>query len=221
MGQTKYQTGLLLAAAFVLLFAGLGTTSLWGSEDRWAEISRNMLLYNDFFHPCINGEIYYDKPLLSYWLIAIPGLLLGGVNEFVVRLPSAAAALIGIWATLKLGEKRWNRQTGLLAAWILLTCLGFLFWARKGAADLENLTSIVLAVCWYYYRKDRPGFVTYAVFILICVIGAHTKGLPAIAVPVVAVVPDLLRHRNWRQHLRPSLFGAAAIGLAVYLAPFL
>ena len=53
------------AAVFFLVFFGLGQKSLSGSEDRWAEIARNMLLHHDWFHPTINGEIYFDKPLLS------------------------------------------------------------------------------------------------------------------------------------------------------------
>ncbi len=219
----RFDPALLLfwAAAGLMLFAGLGSTSLWGSEDRWAEISRIMVREKDFFHPCINGVIYFDKPLLSYWLIAIPSLLVGVVNEFMIRLPSALAGIIGLWATYKLGMKLWDRRTALLSAWIMLGCLGFVFWARKGAADLENLTSIILAVCWYYYRKDRPGFVTYFVFMLICVIGAHTKGLPAIGVPVIAIIPDLLRHGNWKKHLRWTFFAAAVLSLAVYLLPFI
>ena len=54
---------------FLLLFYALGQRSLSGSEDRWGEIARNMSQHRDWFHPVINGEIYFDKPLLSYWLI--------------------------------------------------------------------------------------------------------------------------------------------------------
>ena len=49
------------AAAFwivasVVLFGMLGVPSLRGSEDRFAEITREMLLCGDFFHPRLNGQ---------------------------------------------------------------------------------------------------------------------------------------------------------------------
>jgi len=211
---------LLLIAAALLFFAGLGSTALWGSEDRWAEIARMMVSNKDFFHPCINGEIYFDKPLLSYWLIAFPALLLGSVSEFMVRLPSALAALGGMLAVYWLASRMRDRATGLLAAWLLLTAMGFIFWARKGAADLENLSAIIIAVSWYYYCRDRAGFWSYLLFGMICVVGAHTKGLPAIGVPVLVVLPDVLRNGNWKKHLKWQLFAAAAVCILVYLLPF-
>src|SRR5436190_3277049 len=56
-------------AAVVVVFWHLGLRSLHGSEDRWAEVTREMFLRKDFFHPTLNGEPYFDKPLLGYWLV--------------------------------------------------------------------------------------------------------------------------------------------------------
>ncbi|MDD5698229.1 MAG: hypothetical protein PHH77_06385, partial [Victivallaceae bacterium] len=71
-------------AAALALFWGLGHYALWGSEDRWAEIAREMMLYKDYFHPAINGQVYFDKPLLSYWLIVGAAYILGSLDEFTV-----------------------------------------------------------------------------------------------------------------------------------------
>jgi len=62
-----------------------------------------MFLTGDFFHPTIGGEPYFDKPLLTYWLIVGFSALTGALNEWVVRLPSAIFGLISIWATVVLG----------------------------------------------------------------------------------------------------------------------
>src|SRR5262249_49762572 len=55
---------LLLAASLFLI--KLGDRSLWGSEGRWSEVTREMQLTQNYFWPTINGRVYYDKPLLSY-----------------------------------------------------------------------------------------------------------------------------------------------------------
>ena len=77
------------ACAVVLLFWALGECSLWAAEDRWAEITREMLLNGDFFHPTINGEPYFDKPLLTYWLIVLVSLVTGQLNEKYRKLMSS------------------------------------------------------------------------------------------------------------------------------------
>ncbi|MBN2641174.1 MAG: glycosyltransferase family 39 protein [Victivallales bacterium] len=206
--------------AVAMMFVELGGTILWGSEDRWAEISRMMLLSGDWWHPCINGDIYFDKPLLSYWMITIPGLIVGYVDEFIIRLPSALAGLAGLWGTYVLGKKLWNRKVALAACWILLSASGFIFWSRKGAADMENMAAIILAVAWYFQCRDKAGFFSYFLFFFICIAGAHTKGLPAIIVPLAAIAPDLIRHNNWKKHFKVSFFAAGIICAVLYFVPF-
>ena len=207
------------AFAVVLLLAGLGTAGLWASEDRWAEITREMLLTKDFLHPAINGEVYFDKPLLSYWLIALAATLLRHLDEFAIRLPGAISALFGLYGTIYLGRKLWSKEVGMAAGWILLSCYGFLFWGRTAAADMENLTAVILAVAWFFARVEKPGFFSYLVFYLICFLGAMTKGLPAVGIPLIAILPYLLTENRWKNHFRFSNFAALAAGLLIFLIP--
>jgi 4-amino-4-deoxy-L-arabinose transferase-like glycosyltransferase len=106
------------ASALLFLFWGLGDRGLWASEGRSAEITREMFLSADFLHPTINGEPYFDKPLLSYWFIAIVSAITGRLDEWTVRLPSAISGLLALWATTYLGRKLWSREVGRTAGWI-------------------------------------------------------------------------------------------------------
>ena len=60
---------LFWALAVIMLFLNLGSDGLRGSEGRWADVVRLMILNDDYLHPMINYEAYFDKPLVSYWLI--------------------------------------------------------------------------------------------------------------------------------------------------------
>jgi len=206
--------------AFLLLFWGLGGRGLWGSEGRWAEVTREMFLTHDFFHPSIGGEPYFDKPLLTYWLIVAITALTGKLNEWVVRIPSAAAGMAALWATWELGRRLWSLQVGRIAAWILLTSYGFLFWSRTAAADMENLAAIIAAVAWYWSQKDQPNFISFFVFYLILFLGALTKGLTAVVVPLLVILPDLFFARRWRMLFAPAHWIALLFGCIIYLAPF-
>src|SRR5207244_10372761 len=85
----------VLALAGVLCFARLGERALWSMELRWAEIPREMALSGDPTRPTINGHLYYDKPLGSYWLVTAAAWLRGGLDETAARWPSAAAGFFG------------------------------------------------------------------------------------------------------------------------------
>ena len=212
---------LLALFAVLLLFWTLGERGLWTAEGRWAEVTREMFLTGDFFHPTINGEPYFDKPLLTYWLIALISTLTGRLDEWTVRLPSAISGLLALWATVYLGRRLWSAEVGRTAGWVLLTTYSFLFWSRAGTADMENVAAVTLALAWYWARRDQPNFSAFFVFYLIAFIGSLTKGLTAFVVPVLAVLPDVLAKGRWRTVLRPSHFLAMALAGCIYLAPFI
>lgn len=207
------------SVAVFLSVCQLGASELWGPEDRWAEVVREMHLTGDYFHPTINGKPYFDKPLLSYWLIALVSAVTGHLNEWTVRFPSILAGFLALAATMNLGRRLWSQEQARTAGWILLSTFGFLFWTRTGEADMENLAAVILAVAWYWARRDKPGFLSYFVFYLICFVGAQAKGMAAIAVPLVAVFPDVVRNGRWKSYLSLTHLLALALGLSVYLAP--
>jgi 4-amino-4-deoxy-L-arabinose transferase-like glycosyltransferase len=208
-------------SAGLLLFGGLGARNLWGSEDRWAEISRNILKSGDWFHPVINGTVYFDKPLFSYWWIVVSEWITGTLDEFTIRLPSVMAGIIVLWATFSIGRRLWDRQVAWIALWLLLSSYGFLFWTHTAAADMGNAAFIMLAVAWFFRYRDSRAFRHYLVFWLICGAGAQMKGLTAFVVPALLLLPWLVRERRLLLHLNLPHALAALAGIAFFLLPYL
>src|ERR1700677_2385287 len=83
----RIRAGFVLVLAAILFLARLGARALWSSEFRWAEIAREMIVTHNYFSPTINGHVYYDKPLGSYWLVIFSTPFTGGINETATRLP--------------------------------------------------------------------------------------------------------------------------------------
>ncbi len=212
---------LLWSAAGLMIFSLLGSRELWTLEGRWAAICTEMVLRGDYLHPYLLGKPYYDKPLLSYWMMLLLSNVTGGLNEWSLRLPSALAGLITIACVWRLGSKLMNRHVGLLAGWISVTTAFIIFWARVSSTDMLNVAGVMLALVWYFEHRESANFTHYAVFFMILAVTSLTKGLIGAVIPVIVLLPDLLPKGQWKKHTNPRLFLALIPALVVYFLPFL
>src|SRR5690349_15277677 len=69
-------SALLLAASLVaglaLFFVDLGGSSIWDANEAfYVETPREMIERGDFVLPTFNYELRVNKPVLSYWIVAV------------------------------------------------------------------------------------------------------------------------------------------------------
>lgn len=210
---------LLFTAAFILLL-GLNGRELWSLETRWANIVVEMLQSQDYFHPSLKGEPYYDKPLLSYWLIVLISKARGAFSAWELRLPSAIAALASIYFIYAIGQQLFDRRTGIIAGWFLVTTYYFVFWGRVTSADMLNIAGMLAAVWWFFRAPEKTTMLNYIVFFQIIALTCLCKGLLGVVLPALILTPYLTMHNLWRRHLNRKFFLAIIPALIVYLAPF-
>ena len=210
-----------LFACFMMFFS-LGIYPCIRSESRWFEVVREMLMTGDWLHPRINGQPYFDKPLISYWFAAVVSKLAGGhVTELSVRLPSAVFALAGLGCIISVARKFYSERTAYLAGWLLLSTYSFIVWGRLAEADMEQTVFIVMAVTVYLHHREKASFWAYFVFWACCAVGAQTKGLPALVIPPALAVIDCIVRKSFRLHLNWKFFLALILGgLCLYAVPF-
>jgi 4-amino-4-deoxy-L-arabinose transferase-like glycosyltransferase len=210
----------LLFAAALLLFAMLGARELWTQEHRWSDIVSAMVYSNDYLHPVLDGNEYYDKPLLSYWFILLLRWVTGHFNLWVLRVPSAMAGFLAIWAIYRLGVKLKSKELGLLSGWLLLTTFYFVFWSRVGNADMMNLCGALWAVTWYIEKRDAPTFFDYVVFFLILAVTALCKGLVGPIVALIVIFSACCIERCYRQFFDIRIIVAIMPAMILYFLPF-
>lgn len=223
MIQTKSERGpllLLLAATALLLLLGLGSRELWGAETRWANIALQMLQSGDYFDPYLKGSPYYDKPLLSYWLITATSWFTGGLGHWSLRLSSVISAWFSVWLVYLLGEQLFRKGTGLIAGWMLATTFYFVFWARVATADILTVCGVLAAVWWYWRGPDDSRFWRYVVFFGLLSQTSLFKGLIGFILPGLVLLPHLLSEHRWKRHLNLRLLAALVIAGAFYMTPF-
>jgi len=212
---------LLLAASALMLLLGLGSRELWGAETRWANIALQMLQSGDYFDPYLKGDPYYDKPLLSYWLITATAWLTGSLDHWSLRLSSVVSAWLSVWLVYQLGEQRFRKGTGLIAGWMLATTFYFVFWARVATADILTVCGVLAAVWWYWRGPEDTRFSRYVVFCGLLALTSLFKGLIGFILPGLVLLPHLLHEGRWKRHLNLRLLAALVIAGAFYMTPFL
>lgn len=233
----------VLALAGLLFFLRLGGRALWGYEGRWAEITREMQLTGNYFWPTINGAVYYDKPLLSYWLVAGASFLTGSLDELAARLPSAVAGLLGVAALLLLARRLYDLRTAVLSGFVLATSYSYALFSRTASADMETVAGVLAALVLFLYNEKQPKGWPILAFWLAMAVTSLTKGLLGFVLPLLVIgLYSLLadgwaelwkavargegkekfalfnRHYRWFFGWRTLL--AALVALSVYFLPF-
>jgi 4-amino-4-deoxy-L-arabinose transferase-like glycosyltransferase len=234
--------GVVLLTA-ILFFVRLGTRALWSSEFRWAEIVREMITTHNYFWPTINGHVYYDKPLGSYWLILWSTWLTGAMNEQAARFPCAVAGLVAVVLMMLLAVRLYGRRTALLSGIVLATSFSFVFFSRHASADVETLTGELAALLLFlHHERHQDGWWVIALWVVMA-ITSLTKGLLGFVLPIMTIGVYCLLATGWTDLLDYVLTGpisarirwiidrnrwlftwksfiAIALAAAIYYAPF-
>src|SRR5262245_59810272 len=147
----------LLSIASVAILAGLGNGTFWEpDEPRFAEATRQMFERGDFVTPYLNGVPRFEKPVLLYWLQAVPAAVIGN-TELAARLPSAIAGLGCVLLVYLLAARMASPRAAVVAAIALATMFRFVVFARQGLTDVPAMFFIVAALYFFVAAVDDPS----------------------------------------------------------------
>ena len=195
----RLRAGCVLVFTAILFFARLGARALWSSEFRWAEIAREMLVTHNYFWPTINGHVYYDKPLGSYWLVLFSTPFTGGLNEAATRVPCAIAGILAVALLMLLVRRLYDARTAILSGVILATSFSFVFFSRHASADVETLTGELAALLLFNHYEDRGGGIWVVGLWLIMAATSLTKGLLGFVLPILVIGAYSCLRDGWAQ----------------------
>src|SRR4029453_10481955 len=106
---------ILTAICLLTFFAGLGGSAIGDSDEAfYAESAREMIEQGDWITPHYNYDYRFQKPVLFYWLGALP-CRVAGIGEAAARFPSALAGLGITLVTCACGRRWVDERTGLIA----------------------------------------------------------------------------------------------------------
>jgi len=188
------------ASAFAFLF-GLGGLGLIGpDEPRYAEVAREMFANGDLISTRLSGCLWFEKPVLQYWLSAMSyGLF--GVTEFAARLPIAMSALFTVALLHVVIHRCGFPKLAATASLVLGTSGLFIAYAHVVAQDMiltASVTASLLAFFLWSLSSGRKRTLCWLLVFAFAALSVLAKGLVGIVLVFGIAGIHLLVTRNWR-----------------------
>ena len=117
----NYYTLILFLLSILLFPLAVGSVHLFDwDEVNFAEISREMILNNNFLNVQINFQPFWEKPPLFFWIQTL-SMQIFGVNEFASRFPNVLIGIASILSLNYIGKKEISNQFGFIWALALIS----------------------------------------------------------------------------------------------------
>jgi 4-amino-4-deoxy-L-arabinose transferase-like glycosyltransferase len=119
-----------------------------------------MLESGNYTLPLRHDELVPSKPIMFHWISAFLAKLLGVYSVFVMRLPSALAAITMVVVVFSTTKRIADTRVAALTVGILTTCYGFFRLASDARVDMVFTCFVVSAICYWLvcaHREFRDG----------------------------------------------------------------
>lgn len=188
-----------LAMIGILVVAGVMYATLsvyWLKFSRaevfFAECAREMIVQNNMVTPLYHAQPFFDKPILSYWLI-IAMFKTFGVAHWTARVPSIVASLVTIGitaATTRAIAQRSKNAAGVIAAMLLSSSFMFFSFSYLCMSDmtLVMFDTITLVLAYLGITNERRRTALWLAAAASMGFAFVTKGPVGIVLPGLATV---------------------------------
>lgn len=207
----------LVGASALLLFLGLDSSTIWDANEAfYVETPRQMVISGDYVNPTFNGQPRFNKPVLSYWIVA--GFYkVFGVSVWAQRVAIAIGALGIAIAGFVIARVAWSERAGWVAALVLLSAPRVVFFARRIFIDIYITLFMSLVLMFFVLAEARPAHRRRYLSLMYAAagLGVLTKGPVAIVLPALAFLVYLAMERRLRDVFRMHLIAGAVIVAAI------
>ena len=200
-----------------MLLPSLGSAPLERAEIYFMDVARAMVESGDWLVPRYQGEEFFDKPALTYWLMA-SSFRAFGFTLAAGRIVSALAALACVAATAWLGRRLLGPREGAYGALVFGTTVLVLAFGRVAMSDMLLTLSCTLAVAIGVSAMDARGLTLPRAMALGATLGLGflTKGPVALVFAGFGLLLLLVRGVEGRRlevRRGPVLMAAAAFAV--------
>lgn len=214
---------LLSALCGFLYFPYLGSTAFFDKgEPREALAVQDIVQRGEWLFPLKRATDIPSKPPLFHWSAALASKIIGRLDEFTTRLPSAVYATLGVIVIYLFGRKLFGARIALLGGGILATTLVYTNQALTARVDMTLCFFVTLSLVIFYslYRGLLTGRLWYFLFYLALGVGVLAKGPLGILLPALVIGSFLALKKKWdlvfKFSFHPGLILTLLVGVGWY-----
>src|SRR5271154_4308933 len=197
IAEPRHAWPILLIVGVALYLVNLGGYPLYTKgEPREAVTVFDIVHGGGIILPQRAGVELPSKPLLMHWMAALVSLVVGGVNEFAVRLPSAGLAIAGIIVCYFYVRRLFDDVTALVAALILATTFQYLQAATGARVDMT--LTFFMEVAFFEFIFMAEGLTRRRMLLYLAIaLAVLTKGPVGLILPGLVALIWIALERRW------------------------
>lgn len=201
--------GLFIIFYFIFIL-GIGSYPLMDiDETRYASMAYDMFRSKDFMTLYLNGEYFFEKPPLFFWLECLSFGLFGKVNEFTVRFPVAMLGLLCSFLVYFTGKKIVSRKFGIVSALILATSVEFFILSKFAILDIVLTFYTTFSIFFGFMtlfceEKNKKWF--WWLFYIFSGLAVLAKGIPGFVLPFGTMFFVYITAKKFKELFKPLFF---------------
>lgn len=207
----KFFYGLMtVVVIYMLFFYGLGEHKLLDADEtRYITMAKDMFLNKEYMTLYLNGEYFFEKPPLFFWLVAASFKLFHTINEWSARVPVAFQAFLSALCVLLVGAKVVSKKFGIYSALILGTSLEFIMMSKIGMLDMTlafcTTISTFLGFMTFFVKESNKKYFWWG-FYLFSALGVLAKGIPGFVIPFGTMFFCGIYTKKLKEFFKPQYF---------------
>ena len=187
----KFYILILGLVCFFLYFFQIGNIKHhFFNEGEYLLITKNMFSTGDYLNLYLNGEVFFEKPPLFFWIENLFFNIFNDTGMHAARIPSAISATAGVFLIYIYGRKIISPAYGLISALILATNFGYIIHSKVAVFDMFYAVCLSFGIFSGFYTifcnqklKKYFWWIAY-IFTGFCVL---TKGISAVVIPLISM----------------------------------
>ena len=209
----------LLVAFYFLFFHNIWAYPLMDvDETRYVAMSRDMFQTKDFLTLYLNGDFFFEKPPLYFWLESLSFWIFHTVSEFSARIPMALYATSSCFLLYFVGKKIVSRSFGVVSSLILATSVEFLVLSKIAILDMLLAACVAFSIffgfmTFFVAEQNKKYF--WWLFYAFSGLSVLAKGVPGVAIPFGTMFFAGLVSKKIKEFLNPQYFW---VGIGLFLA---
>ncbi len=204
---------IVIAVSILTAFWAITDRPLGSHEAYVAVVARQMVSSGNWLVPYFNGELRLQKTPLNYWFVTAAAKAAGGVNDFIVRLPSAVLAVLSAIAILYFVTDWLGVRIAVLSSLIWLTSLCYVRYSHTGRPEMALTAFVAIAMLSFYSaaKTNERGkqICCMLIFWLSFALAMLAKGPAPLPLVIGALFFYFAVFRQWK--LIPKLLPIAGI----------